>query len=308
MLNIEIKDEEYELINVKNDILDVTFSTLGASIYSLKIFNHNFLLAPDDINRFFVSKGYYGKTLGPIAGRYNTLDYGSKDKNIILHGGENGLSFKKFNYEIKITKSTFKLIFTYKMDESNHDFIGNHAIYVVEYIIRNSNTIKVIHKIKALEDTYASLSTHFYFCLNEKDIRNTYLRLKAKKVSKLSSDFLIKGFTTNLENLNFNKFKLLKDELKESSPLLEKGQHYKSVTYPITIKDKEYEVDISSTYKDALLTIDQLPNGEICQKEREDKYRAYIIEPEIVPINKKELYLPKRKIRKQIIKYTFKKV
>lgn len=306
MFNIEINNEMYTMIKVSNADIDLILSSFGASIYSLKAYNHEFLLSPDDKTRFFNSKGYYGKTLGPIAGRYNTLDYGYKEKNIVLHGNENGLSFKNFDYEIKVNNSYARVIFTYVMNEKEKDFIGNNAIFIVEYILNHSNRLKVKHKIKALENTYASMSSHLYFCLKEKDIRETYLNLNSNEVSIISDDFLINSYTNNLKGLNFKELKLLKNELQNNSPLLRKGHHYKNVKYPIIIKDKSYKIKINSTYPDALLTIDQLPCGEVCQNEKETKYRAYVIEPEITPDNKESLYIKKGETRIQTIEYNFK--
>jgi len=59
-------EKAYEL---KNDELDVIVSSFGAGIYSLKYHERNMVITPKDYMVYCYSDGYYGKTVGRIAGR-----------------------------------------------------------------------------------------------------------------------------------------------------------------------------------------------------------------------------------------------
>lgn len=309
MINYKIIDE---FIYIKSDKLEIILSTIGASIYRLKIFNHDFLLSPDDKNEFLYSKGFYGKTLGPIAGRYNLKDY-NKNINediVILHGDKYALSFKKFNYKIKQKDNQIQIAFEYKYNVKNDTFNGNNTKYKIIYIINNDKEeILLKHEIKAYEDTYASLSFHPYFVLSDNINCLSYkLKFKAMKRSIVKDNFLIDSFIPIDDGFNFSRLKTIKNEINKNPKLKEKGQYFLNKEKDIIIKDHNYQITIKSDYKDILMTINQLPIKTMFNNKQEEKYSALVIENEIAPNQKEQLFIKAKETKKHYIKYIFKKL
>lgn len=309
MINYKIKNE---FIEITTDKMNVILCTIGAAIYRLKAFNHDFLLSCDDREEFLYSKGYYGKTLGPIAGRYNLKDYenGIDEDIVILHGDINGLSFKKFDYKINKNDNRIKVTFTHKLDIKNKDFNGNHVLYKVINIINNDKEQLLIrHEIKAYKDTYASLSTHSYFVLNDANKCLDYkMKLTAENRSIVKDNYLIESVVPIDDGFNFKTLKTIKHEIKKNPKLLSKGQYFYNKDKDIIIKDDKYKIIIRSDYKDVLLTLDQLPVGTIFNNKKEDKFDAIVIENEIAPNQKEELFIKAKQTRKHYIKYIFKEL
>lgn len=302
MIKYHIHSDTYTLITVETNTIKATFSSYGASLYRLECFDHDFFLSPDDIECFYHSKGYYGKTLGPIAGRY--VDKANK---IILHGGENGLSFMNFDYEIKQSQNGIKIIFK-KTLKNKDEYKGSNANYQISYILSDDTSeLLILHEVTAFEDTNIGLSLHSYFRLKEENVLNASLELKANKVSIVDDSYLIRGYTSIKEGYDFSSLRNVKDELGSTSQILLKGHHFKNVEYPIIIKDETYSVKIESDYPDALITIDQLPLKEICFNKAESKYNAFVIEPEYNPHQLSNAFISKNNTRLNYIKYIFSK-
>ncbi|MGM9873890.1 MAG: hypothetical protein ACI31G_03095 [Bacilli bacterium] len=309
MITYQIKNE---FIDINTNKLSITLCSVGASIYRLKVFNHDFFLSCDDKKEFLYSKGFYGKTLGPIAGRYNLKDYDNSihEDKVILHGQEHALSFQKFNYKVLLKENEIKIIFKIKYDNKSIDFIGNHALYKVIYIIKdNKEEILIKHQIKALKDTYASLSLHSYFVLSENNKSLDYkLKLDCLNRSIVKDNYLIDRFTPIDEGFNFSTLRKINHEVNKNPKLKEKGHYFINNKKDVIIKDNNYKVIIKSDYKDVLLTLNQLPVGTIFHNQKEEKFSAIVIENEIAPNQKDLLFLKENETRKQYIKYVFKKI
>ena len=167
-------------INVDNENgLQVTLCSFGASLYDIKVkdYNNNLesvILTPKDLNDFKYSTAYYGKSVGRYAGRIsngkciidnksynlalNSLDHDS------LHGGNDALSFKNFNYKVinndKYTKVVFFLV------DKALDLPGTCLIKIIYKIYKDKNEILCNYQATSDKDTLMNLTNHAYFNLS----------------------------------------------------------------------------------------------------------------------------------------------
>ena len=101
-----------KFVVIKNEHLEVTLCTLGASIYRIIYDGKDMVLTPKDKNDFFKSNIYYGKTIGRVCGRieakpFLNINPQDNERGVSLHGGCDGLSTKEFSVDAKPTFAEF---------------------------------------------------------------------------------------------------------------------------------------------------------------------------------------------------------
>ena len=119
---VELMDNEPQFIQIDFPGFNVVLCSFGASIYSIKVNDHDMIVSFKDKNNWLIDNGYHGKTVGRVAGR---IPYGSinvKDKiyhldtnerEHTLHGGYKGLSFQNFNANVTQYNDYSEVIFEY---------------------------------------------------------------------------------------------------------------------------------------------------------------------------------------------------
>ena len=297
-INIE-KIINSNFITYEGNSFRVCFCSNGASIYSYSHKGHEWFFSPLDKSLFLNSKGFYGKTLGPIAGRYKL------NNKVICHGGDNSISFMEFEYTYSINEDDFEIEFRLSLDKEN-TFYGNHCSYIVTYKVNENGEILIQYKIKAKEDTYASLSLHSYFNFLEEDVRNLKAEIKANEVSILNDDLSIKEFNKIGMAFDFKNPKLLKETYVEKENLTTRGHYLKGVNYPARIEDKGCALEIDSSFPSALIYLDSAPVGVIgLNNQKEKQFSCFVFEPEIDPENKDKLLIKSNKAKSNWIKLSF---
>lgn len=278
---------------------EVCFCSCGASIYSYSFKGHEWFFAPLDKNIFLTSRGFYGKTLGPIAGRYKN------NGQVICHGGGRSLSFREFDYSMEEKQGVFIIEFKIDVDEEG-DFYGNHTSYNVTYEARENGQIMVRYKICPKEDTYASLSLHSYFYFDKEDVRDLKAEIEARGVSLLNDDLSINRFVPVSEAFDFKTPKLLKETYVEKENLTTRGHYLKNVRYPIRVEGEKCGLTIDSSFPSALIYLDSAPVGEIgLSGQKEKQFSCFVFEPEIDPSDKEELLIKANQEKTNWIKLRF---
>lgn len=300
---------EYVFIEVTNGLGQQTlFCSFGASVCRLVHKGYDYLFSPWREDDFLFSKGYYGKTLGPIAGRYDLSQFTSGHHQVVTHGGSQGLSFKNFVFSLKECPQYCEVVFTRKVEEKQY-FVGNHAIYKVIYHVDEGEPgMIVFHEITALEDTYASLSLHNYYRLSSQGILSTRVRLSAEAVYFVNEKtFLIEGARPLAGQFLLDGTKPLGDLLFGADHYGKHGHYLSGVKGPIVAENELHRITLTSSYPDALFYLDSYPCGvQGFEKEKEKPFAALVIEPEIMPNKKSSLYLAKGTTRKNWIKVDIK--
>lgn len=297
-INIE-KIINSDFITYEGNDFRICFCSNGASIYSYSYKGHEWFFSPLDKSLFLNSKGFYGKTLGPIAGRYKL------NNKVICHGGDNSISFMEFEYTYSINEDGFEIEFRLSLDKEN-TFYGNHCSYIITYKVYENGEILIQYKIKAKEDTYASLSLHSYFNFLEEDVRNLKARIDAEEVSILNNDLSIKEFSKVSKAFDFKSPKSLKETYVEKENLTTRGHYLKGVNYPVRIEDNGCALEIDSSFPSALIYLDSAPVGVIgLNSQKEKQFSCFVFEPEIDPENKDKLLIKSNKAKSNWIKLSF---
>lgn len=297
-INIE-KIINSDFITYEGNDFRICFCSNGASIYSYSYKGHEWFFSPLDKSLFLNSKGFYGKTLGPIAGRYKL------NNKVICHGGDNSISFMEFEYTYSINEDDFEIEFRLSLDKENI-FYGNHCSYIITYKVYENGEILIQYKIKAKEDTYASLSLHSYFNFLEEDVRNLKARIDAEEVSILNDDLSIKEFSKVSKAFDFKSPKSLKETYVEKENLTTRGHYLKGVNYPVRIEDNGCALEIDSSFPSALIYLDSAPVGVIgLNNQKEKQFSCFVFEPEIDPENKDKLFIKSNTAKSNWIKLSF---
>ncbi len=188
-------------ISVTNDSgLEVIFSTMGASIYSIKLDLQPMCLTLRDFEDFYHSGSYMGKTIGRIAGRIKDAKLTIGDKELLLdknegnnclHGGFNSIAFKNFSHGIE-TKANGTIVKFYLTTKKGECGFNGKCEYVITYKIpKNDNNIIIEFDACCKEDTYFSLTNHTYFNLtDQKDILSHHLLAKAGQVLEMDDELI----------------------------------------------------------------------------------------------------------------------
>lgn len=210
---LNVNDVTFITINNENG-MKVVLSTFGASIYDLKVVDKNnnlesIVLYPSDLNEFYTSDGYYGKSVGRFSGRIDKAKCQINGKEYILeknwngvnslHGGYEGISFQNFNYDIFEYDDKVKVEFTYLEKEN---LLPGDVEYKITYeIMKEVNDIVLLFNAKTNKDTIVNLTNHVYFNLSgdlKNNVKNQNLQLLCDKYTNLNNELI----TVSIDDVN----------------------------------------------------------------------------------------------------------
>ncbi len=225
----EIKKEQITFITLQNRCaLTLTLCTFGASIYQLLLNNESMILTPTSLFDFYNSDGYFGKTIGRFAGRidhaqcmiHHKLYQLDKNWNQInaLHGGNHGLSFQNFTYQIQKEKEFVDVIFQW-LDAENQ-LPGNVKFQIIYRIFENKNDFTILFHAISDQDTLINLTNHTYFNLSgdaKRTILDEKLQLFCNQYSKLNDDLIPVSIEKVNEVMDFQKAHHIKDFIHDDS-------------------------------------------------------------------------------------------
>jgi len=223
MSNVLIEDFSYQnlltkIITIENEHLKVVLTSYGAGIYQISYKRENAwidtLLTPIHYEDYFKSKSYYGKTIGRTAGRIFSKPFQMNqnqcivtpdpEKNYMLHGGSEGLSFKNFDLE-EVLNEKDKIAVTFKnvSNDLKHGIPGNLTLHVRYQLIEDRLTITFHATSDA--DTICNLTNHAYFNLEEKKdtILNHLLQIHSDYYLDVDDNFGYRG-EKHVENTEFD--------------------------------------------------------------------------------------------------------
>ena len=221
------KINEVTFITLKNKTnMKVILSTFGASFYDLLIPNKNnkvesIILTPNNLNDFYYTDAYYGKSVGRFSGRIDNAECiisGIKYKleknwNGInsLHGGKEGISFQNFNYTIEKDKNYTSVIFTYL--EKENLLPGDVAYKIIYQIMENENDIKISFEAVTTKETIVNLTNHVYFNLSGNGVRSCLhhkLQFNCDRYTRLNNELITESIDPVNDVMDFrNKHELI---------------------------------------------------------------------------------------------------
>lgn len=276
-----------EFIKLKNDQIEVTLCSLGASIFRLIYDNEDMMLSPINEKDFARNDIYFNKIVGRICGRILVND------NVVLHGGEHGLSTKEFNY----VKENNKVIFSYlsKGDESSNE--GNLEVKVIYTLI--DNALEVVTEITPDREMMVYLTHHNYFCLG------------ARNINELSIKFDSDSYVTYDERLLPQNRESIKDkynflELTNAMKYGEVDNYFLLNNKEVLLRSNKYQLKLVTDYQGIHVFSDYFLDGVKTRLTDIDHHRALAIEPQDNKLEKKLLEPHKTLIRTS--KYLFNQI
>ena len=189
-------------IEIKNSLgTEVILCNVGASIYDIKTKDkdgkiESILYMNKEKSEFIYDDSYFGKTIGRTGGRLTNSKFILNGKEYMipsndpngLHGGNDSLSFKKFEFKKNEEELYTEIDFYYLSKDMESGYPGNLDLHVIYKLFKNENKLIVNYIGKSDEDTLLNLSNHSYFNLSgdaKEDILNHKLYINSSKMEKI---------------------------------------------------------------------------------------------------------------------------
>ena len=308
-----------KFINIVNDAdFDVTLSSLGASIYTIKFLEKNMTYNPKNIEDFLRKNLYHGKTVGRVAGRiaHGEIEVNNKifklsqnEGENTLHGGEGGLSQREFKCKVEKSINQVDILFKYVSKDLECGFPGK-AHFMIRYTIPNNEArIRLDYICWVDEDCPISLTNHAYFCLGESSLDNLYLQINSHRYIELEpKDRTLKGIKEVPSYLDFRNPKNLIEEIDNEEMHQGKLNGYDHILLmdenQINLECKEFKLTINTNLDAVCFYTDNYDAKFEANNSTETIRRGIAIEPQLNPLGDKILRVGK--IYHHYIDYSFK--
>ena len=229
---IEIKDisKGEKLIKATNDCgMVMSLSSFGAGLFSLDYEGKSMLGQPASYEDYAYSTGYYGKTVGPIAGRIKEGKYEMGGKTYQLPINENGnclhsaslcYAFAHFDYETQESEESIEVRF-FASFPSSPCFPASSKVEVIYSLARKEASLKITMKVTPDAPIPLNVTNHAYFNLGgEKNVHADTLTLKQREVARYSSSaLLLDRFDKPSKELDFSSPKRIGEDVDSPSLL-----------------------------------------------------------------------------------------
>ena len=311
---MEFKKETYHKhtfyrVNNKRG-LEITFCSLGASIYSIKYHNHYVTYHEEDYDAFLNSNKFSGKTLGRVAGRIKdaVIKVGAKyyhleknDKNSTMHSGKHSLSFKDFDVSLSENEELINVVFKYTSPKLECGFPGEARVIVVYSISKKENKFSIHYHVNASELTPISLAPHIYWRLLDQDVLSHRLTIHANYVTKLDQELIILGKERVKKIYDFSKEKRIGQDIKEvakNNPAAngyDCGFIFNETNKPqVILKNAGIKLSIKSDMNSAIVYTNCCPSkNKMLGYGLDKQYGGIAIEPQMFSVNLKDKLISK---------------
>lgn len=289
---------ESKFVVIKNEYLEVTLCSLGASIYRIIYDGKDMVLTPRDKNDFYKTSVYYGKTIGRLCGRIVAEQKGNlkpqaNEEGVSLHGGFDGLSTKEFIVDAKPTFAEFH----YLSKDGEAGYPGN-IVFRVRYELIDDSLIVTFFAITD-KPCLLALTNHAYFCLGEDKLNNLCLQMENDKYIVTDDKLLPIKYESIPDKWDFTNGKKLSETGDIDNYFLFKEKI-------VQLSSNKYSLNISTNFVGTQIFTDHWIDNIDVYSSKEKVHRSVAIEPQDSQLERKEL-LPNEHYERYI-KYTFKKL
>lgn len=205
----QLNNNDVFCFTLENDFLKIKILNYGGIIQSLLIKENgvDVVLGYNTLNEYIKDENYFGAVVGRTVNSIKNAEiffHGQKlilsqnDGNNHIHGGENGLSKKVFNYNIKGNK-----LYLYTLCIDGEDgYPGNLEIEVIYSL--EKNRLNIQYKALCDKDTPFNITNHTYFNLNGfGNIFNHLFKINCKIKNELNNENIIKkNYDKNIPIIN----------------------------------------------------------------------------------------------------------
>ena len=289
---------ESKFVVLKNEYLEVTLCSLGASIYRIIYDGKDMILTPRDKNDFYKTSVYYGKTIGRLCGRIVAEQKGNlkpqaNEEGVSLHGGFDGLSTKEFIVDAKPTFAEFH----YLSKDGEAGYPGN-IVFRVRYELIDDSLIVTFFAITD-KPCFLALTNHAYFCLGEDKLNYLCLQMENDKYIVTDDKLLPVKYESIPDKWDFTNGKKLSETGDIDNYFLFKEKK-------VQLSSNKYSMNISSNFVGTQIFSDHWIDNIDVYSSKEKVHRSVAIEPQDSQLERKEL-LPNEHYERYI-KYKFKKL
>ena len=287
-------------IRISNkDKVEVTLSTLGASIYSITIDGKYMTLTPEDLSTWSKENIYHGKTVGRVCNRIKgdvVVCEGKQyrvEKNEgenTLHGGVHGLSTQTFDYEIESYDDSTLVTFHHLSKDGESGFPGDLDVKIIYRFYETKNQIDLTLYAKSNKKTPCSLTNHSYFSLGEENEDTLSLLIKGNKYIVPDEKTLLgKGIDVVPEYLDFSKVRNVGKDV--NLPILTnmaaRGYDHHFFFHEIETRNPQvvlsggkYELEILTDYSGCQLYSDNVKDNISYFGTKSEYHRGVALEPQ----------------------------
>ncbi len=281
------------------DKMEVTLSTLGASIYSITIDGKYMTLTPKDLSIWSKGNIYHGKTVGRVCNRIKgeIIECEGKQYRLeknegenTLHGGVHGLSTQTFDCEIE-SHDDFALVrFHHLSKDGESGFPGDLDVKVIYKIYGVKNQIDLTFCAKSNKKTLCSLTNHSYFSLGEENEDTLSLLIKGDKYIVPDDKTLLgKGIEKSPEYLDFSKGRIVGKDV--NLPILTNtaahgyDHHFffdkvQTCNPQVILSGNNYELEILTDYSGCQLYSDNVKDNISYFGTKSEYHRGVALEPQ----------------------------
>ncbi len=317
------------LVNKNN--FKVTLCDFGAAIYSISYLhedNEEFLsLTPKSLKDFMYSSQYYGKAIGPVAGRIKEGRFTIEDKEYqielnskgcTLHSGTEGFSFKKFKTKVNKSRDYASVVFSIVSNHLENGFPGRVKAQFIYTVNDANDDLDIDFIANTNQTTIINLTSHAYFNLdnNENDILDHHLIINASKVGHMEENLVVDRYVEVPPCLDFQKEKVIKEDLFDSGLIVEPWEGYDHVYAlnehdlnepQVILKGKRRTMEIFTTYPGLVFYSCNYPSYvKLINCEEEKLFQAVALETQLLSGDVESMILRPNETYHHQTKYRFK--
>ena len=294
---------------INNMGMKVTLSPFGAAILDIVITMKDgcermVTLRPKSLADFASSSGYYGKTIGRVAGRLEKnrchIDEGEYTvletlPNNGLHGGNKGLSNAYFDYINYRDPRGQIAIFSYQMPHLEDGLPGNLQVFVTYLLHLDRNRLEIRYEAKSDADTICNLTNHTYFNLDgQGTILDHELMINATRFAEVDEQLLPTRVVDVTPVMDFLRPKRIGDSITARElygvaqgydhPYVLNESSLQNPSASLTGSKKDLVLNIYTTYPTIVFYSGNYPTDEdMVMIKRMPKHGALALEPQYLP-------------------------
>lgn len=201
---------------ITTDTMAFSFLDFGATLHSVIMPDKegqrdNVVIGFDSAQDYIDSSGFFGMTIGRVAGRisHGTFELAGKtyqlEQNMPphhLHGGTHGMSYRVYETEVSRHEDSHEiaLIMTTVLKSEDDHYPGNMRVQVT-HTINDANEWTVHYQAVTDEDTLFNPSNHTYFNLNgmTRDVMNHLLTIDSHQIAETDDELIPTGRLIDVE-------------------------------------------------------------------------------------------------------------
>ncbi len=313
-----------QYIRVKNKLgMQVTFSSLGATIVSILIDNVPMTQSPLDIKDLVRTDIYNGKTIGQIANRVKggiveingkTYQLDKNEGENSLHGGAAGFSNQLFGIQRYELDGKFIVIYSLQKRKNKGFLPGKTEFFVGYSMSDDNNELRIDFRASSTEDTIVSLTNHSFFCLGESDINHLSLQIPASRFIETDPKTLIPLREREiLPCLDFRKKKPIVKNINDHYLVSSRTAGYDHDFIfdgenhgPVILESPKYRLEIDTDFSGIQIYTDNYDNGARMINSLNKLRRGVALEPEDSILNREILKKGEAYERYIVYKFTTK--